>query len=102
MNKKIVLCSCSEAGYDIADFLLINDIKISYFVSITSEKASKLKISGYRSFEELSKKYNIPIYYPELFSMKDNDTINFFKKEKFDLLLVCGWQRLIPEKIYLH
>jgi methionyl-tRNA formyltransferase len=99
MNKKIVLCSCSEAGYDIADFLLINGIKISYFVSITSEKASKLKISGYKSFEELSKKYNIPIYYPKLFSMKDDDTINFFKKEKFDLLLVCGWQRLIPEKI---
>ena len=33
MDKKIVVCSCSETGYDIADFLLINDIKISYFVS---------------------------------------------------------------------
>jgi len=99
MDKKIVVCSCSETGYDIADFLLINDIKISYFVSITPEQASKLKVSGYKSFETLSKKYNIPIYYPKLFSMKDEDDINFFTKEKFDLLLVCGWLRLIPEKI---
>ena len=67
MDKKIVVCSCSETGYDIADFLLINDIKISYFVSITPEQASKLKVSGYKSFETLSKKYNIPIYYPKLF-----------------------------------
>ena len=32
MDKKIAVCSCTETGYDIADFLLINDIKISYFV----------------------------------------------------------------------
>jgi methionyl-tRNA formyltransferase len=99
INKKIVLCSCSEAGYDVADFLLINGIKISYFISIRPEQASKLKISGYKSFEVLSKKYNIPIYYPELFSMKSQKDSDFFEKEKFDLLLVCGWQRLIPEKI---
>ena len=46
MDKKIAVCSCTETGYDIADFLLINDIKISYFVSITPEQASKLKVSG--------------------------------------------------------
>ena len=82
INKKIVLCSCSEAGYDIADFLLINGIKISYFISIRPEQASKLKISGYKSFEVLSKKYNIPIYYPELFSMKSQKDSDFFEKEK--------------------
>ena len=100
-NKKIVLCSCSESGYDIADFLLNNNIKISYFVSIRPELASKLKISGYKSFELLSKKYNVPIYYPKIFSMKNKTDTNFFNREKFDLLLVCGWQRLIPEEILL-
>ena len=41
---------------------------------------------------------NVSIYYPELYSMKESD-FDFFEKENFDLLLVCGWQRLIPEKI---
>ena len=81
-NKKIVLCSCSESGYDIADFLLNNNIKISYFVSIRPELASKLKISGYKSFELLSKKYNVPIYYPKIFSMKNKTDMNFFNREK--------------------
>jgi methionyl-tRNA formyltransferase len=30
--------------------------------------------------------------------MKETD-FDFFEEEKFDLLLVCGWQRLIPNKI---
>ena len=98
MDKKIIVCSCTEFGYEIVDFLLANGISISYLVSLSPEQAIQYKVSGYKSFEPLSKKYNIPIYYPELYSMKESD-FDFFEKEKFDLLLVCGWQRLIPEKI---
>ena len=98
MDKKIVVCSCTEFGYEIVDFLLANGISISYLVSLSPEQAIQYKVSGYKSFEPLSKKYNISIYYPELYSMKESDS-DFFEKEKFDLLLVCGWQRLIPEKI---
>ena len=98
MDKKIVVCSCTEFGYEIVDFLLANGVSISYLVSLSPEQAIQYKVSGYKSFEPLSKKYNISIYYPELYSMKESDS-DFFEKEKFDLLLVCGWQRLIPEKI---
>ena len=98
MDKKIVVCSCTEFGYEIVDFLLANGVTISYLVSLSPEQAIQYKVSGYKSFESLSKKYNIPIYYPKLYSMKESD-FDFFEKEKFDLLLVCGWQRLIPEKI---
>ena len=98
MDKKIVVCSCTEFGYEIVDFLLANGISISYLVSLSPEQAIQYKVSGYKSFEPLSKKYNISIYYPELYSMKESDS-DFFEKEKFDLLLVCGWQRLIPNKI---
>ena len=55
MDKKIAVCSCTETGYDVTALLLANGIKISYFVSITHEQASKLKVSGYKSFETLSK-----------------------------------------------
>ena len=98
MDKKIVVCSCTEFGYEIIDFLLANGITISHLVTLSPEQAIQYKVSGYKSLEPLSKKYNVSIYYPELYSMKESDS-DFFEKEKFDLLLVCGWQRLIPNKI---
>ena len=98
MDKKIVVCGCTDFGYEIVDFLLMNGVNISHLVSLSPEQAIQYKVSGYKSFELLSTKYGIPIYYPKLYSMKETD-YDFFEKEKFDLLLVCGWQRLIPDKI---
>jgi len=98
MDKKIVVCGCTDFGYEIVDFLLTNGINISHLVSLSPEQAIQYKVSGYKSFELLSTKYGVPIYYPKLYSMKETD-FDFFEEEKFDLLLVCGWQRLIPNKI---
>ena len=98
MDQKIVVCGCTDFGYEIVDFLLTNGVNISHLVSLSPEQAIQYKVSGYKSFELLSTKYGIPIYYPKLYSMKETDS-DFFEKEKFDLLLVCGWQRLIPDKI---
>jgi len=98
MDKKIVICGCTDFGYEIVDFLLTNGVNISHLVSLSHEQAIQYTVSGYKSFELLSTKYGIPIYYPKLYSMKETD-FDFFEKEKFDLLLVCGWQRLIPKKI---
>ncbi len=99
MNKKIVVCGCTEFGYDVTDHLISQGIPIAQIVSLNPEQAEKSKVSGYKSFETLSKKSKIPIFYPKLYSMKDEQDLSFFQKEKFDLLLVCGWQRLIPEDI---
>ncbi|MDC0211816.1 formyltransferase family protein [Candidatus Nitrosopelagicus sp.] len=99
MNKKIVVCGCTEFGYDVTNHLISQGIQISHIISLNSEQAEKSKVSGYKSFETLSIKYNIPIFYPKLYSLKDESDLSFFQNEKFDLLLVCGWQRLIPENV---
>ena len=93
------MCGCLESGANMVDYLLSNGVTISYFVSLTPEQAKKHNVSGYISFIELSKKYNIPIYYPNKYSLDDPTDIQFFKKNHFDLLILGGWNRLIPEKI---
>jgi methionyl-tRNA formyltransferase len=99
LNKKFCMLGCHEAGYEIIKYLLENSIKIDYFITLTPEEVVKYKISGYFDFKNLANKYKIPIYYPKSYSLKDNEDLNFFKKEKFDLLIQGGWQRLIPEEI---
>jgi methionyl-tRNA formyltransferase len=81
------------------DYLIENGIKISYFVSLTPEQAARYNVSGYHSYEEISKKHNIPIYYPKTYSMNTEEDYEFFHKQKFDLLFLGGWNRLIPNNI---
>jgi len=99
MNYKIVMCGNHEAGWEVIDFLLRNKLKIKYFVCLDNEKAKKHKISGYKSFVDLSEQYGIPIYYSNSFSLNDRRDIDFFSQHKFDLLVQGGWQRLFPKAI---
>lgn len=99
IDKKIVICGCTETGVDVLHYLLEHQIKITYIVSLTESQAIKYNVSGYCSFEDISKKYKIPIYYPKEYSLKTEDDLEFFNKNVFDILILGGWQRLIPESI---
>ena len=99
MDRKIVFCGCSSAGLEVLDFLISKNFEISHIISLNSQQATQYNVSGYTSFDEIARKNNIPIYFPKTYSLKDNDDISFFEKNNFDILLLGGWQRLIPEII---
>ena len=98
-NNKIVMIGCLQVGYEIVKYLLEEGLKIDYFVTITKEKAIELNVSGFIDFTPLAKEYNIPVYIAEKYSLKSDADINFFKENKFDLVVQGGWQRLFPEEI---
>lgn len=98
-NIKVVVCGCAESGWETINSILKEGFKVDYFVSITEEKAIKLSVSGYKSFQDLADEYNIPIYYAKKYSLKDEEDINFFKIQSFDLLIQGGWQRLFPDNV---
>ena len=98
-GKKLVMCGCHEVGLNAIKSLLEEGIEIDQFVTITEEKAIQQKVSGYVSFEDLAKKYNIPIHYVNKYSMKDDEDIAFFEDSNFDLLIQGGWQRLFPDRV---
>jgi len=98
-NKKIVLCGIQIQGIDICKFLIENNINIDYIVTIDEKKSIKCKASGWIDYSEFAKNYSIPIYYCKKYSLKNKDDLSFFQKEKFDILLLGGWQRLLPKNI---
>ena len=99
MSSKIVFCGCSDAGLEVLNFLISKNFEISHIVSLNSEQATQYNVSGYASFDEIARKNNIPIYFPKTYSLKDKSDVDFFEKNNFELLLIGGWQRLIPEII---
>ena len=97
--KKIFYLNCIESGYSLLTDLLKEGVEVDYIISLTPEEAKKNKVSGYKDFLPLSQEYGIPIYYPEKYDLNGKQDIDFFKNHSPDLMLVFGWQRLVPAEI---
>ncbi len=98
-DKKIAMCGCHETGWFLIHDLLEEGIKIHYFITLTKAQAKQEKVSGYRDFTDLARKYDIPVYTPKKYSLKSDQDISFFQEHQFDLIISGGWQRLYPKEI---
>jgi len=97
--KKVAFLNCIESGHELLTHLLKENTKIDYIISLTPTQAGKFNVSGYKDFSDISQQYNIPIYYPEQYNLSGEQDLEFFTQHKFDLMMVFGWQRLIPNSI---
>ena len=98
--SKIVLCGIQEQGKEIIKFLSDNGVLVTHIVTISKDVAIKNKSDDtWVSYEDISKEMGIPIYYCKSYSFKHEDDVEYFKKNDFDILLLGGWQRLIPSEI---
>lgn len=99
VNLKIVMCGNHIGGKDIIEFLLNHGITFSYFIILSERQAKEYNVSGYYDYSSLAEKWDIPVYYPKSFNLKDASDLEFFQKNNFDLLIQGGWQRLFPNDI---
>lgn len=99
-KNKIVLVGCTEYGFNLYKPLLEKkQIVISYIVTLNQEQSNQYNVSGYQDFTLLGQQYNIPVYYPSDYHLQNAQDIEFFQENAFDLMLMGGWQRLIPNKV---
>jgi methionyl-tRNA formyltransferase len=93
----LVFAGCVDAGYFCAERLIEAGITPSAILSLDAEMAVKAKVSGYRSF------FDLPVdcerRTPLCYSMKSQEDVAYFEERRFDLLVVLGWQRLVPDEI---
>lgn len=96
---KIVFVGCLDAGWLILRNLVVSGFEIAYVVTLTEEIAKNAKVAGYNNYSDLTTEHQIPVYEVKSYGMKDERDVEFFKKNKFDLLVQGGWQRLFPNEI---
>ncbi len=73
-----------EAGY-----------KISYLLNMVPEKSST--IAGYADLAAFAIEHDINLYRPRTYSLNNEEDQSNILRFKIDLLIVIGWQRLIPD-----
>jgi methionyl-tRNA formyltransferase len=80
------MSSLIQAGY-----------KIDMLITISSELAQKNMVAGYMDLRSFAVENNIEVYLADTYSLKSEKDGAALKDIEIDLLLVIGWQRLIPE-----
>ena len=99
MSGGLVMCGCHKIGADLVPSLIAAGIKFAHFVCLTPEQGVKYKVSAYVDLRPLAIEHNIPYYIPETYSLTSINDSAFFARNKFDLLIQGGWQRLFPDDV---
>ena len=98
-GKMICMVGCFENGIEIIDYLRERNIFISNVVTIGPELASKHQVSGYVDYRNYCAANNIEIYSAKQYNLKASEDKEYFRASRFDLLVIGGWNRLIPKEV---
>lgn len=74
--------------------LIVAGLKPNLIINLNVEKSED--ISGYFDLSEIAEKNNIALYRPIKYSLKSKKDKEVLSSKKIDILIVFGWQRLIP------
>ncbi len=100
MSDEIVYVSCCANGHFSLARMLEAGIAVSAVVTIDPQKALKSNVSGYKDFTSLCSEHGIPIRLLKRYDWKDHEDLAWIKSRKPDLLVVNGWNRLIPGEVF--
>lgn len=94
---RIGIIGCKHTTFELIQFLRRNGIKVDCCITINEQKAREQKVAGYYDLQPFLKKESIPFYVAKKYNLTNNTDRDKIRELKIDILLVMGWQRLIPK-----
>jgi methionyl-tRNA formyltransferase len=99
---KIALLGCKGTTLDLLNSIILQQsFNIDLVITLPQDIAEKNKVAFYQGPEivDLCRRYAIPVHSVQSYHLKNDQDFQYFKREAIDLLLVIGWERLIPGEI---
>lgn len=96
-NNTIVFAGCKDTTLECMSSLIQAGYKIDLLITITAELAQKNMVAGYMDLRNFAVENGISFYLADSYSLKSERDREGLKDIDIGLLLVIGWQRLIPE-----
>jgi methionyl-tRNA formyltransferase len=94
---KLALAGTKNTTHECITQLLRDGFKPDLLITLTPKMGEENDVSGYVDLHHFAQKQDIPVYYPKSYTLKTEDDKAYLLEQGIDLLLVIGWQRLIPE-----
>ena len=95
-NKKIFIFGCKHTTIELIKGLQ-NSIEVDGLLTISKEAAKKNKVAGFFDLRDFSKENDLELLVTDDYSLKEESTKDKIIKLNLDLVLVNGWQRLLPD-----
>lgn len=100
MSKNIYILGTTLQTSNLIESLM-SKFSISGVITLKSSVSSK-DVAGYINLNYFVSKYKIPVYEVQSYSLKDKKDKNLILDLKIDILIVFGWQRLVPIWLLQH
>lgn len=94
----IYLMNCLKVTFSLVE-ILMGKIDISGIISLKVDNNRNRELFDYSSFY---KEKEIDCIELRDYSINNSQDVNALKKKEIDLLIICGWQRLIPDWLINH
>lgn len=94
-RPKLLYISCAENGFFGLRALLAQGYDVAGVVTIPPQLGVKYAVSGYCDFAPYCAEIGLPLVALESYAIRPQDLIGL----KFDLIIVNGWNRLIPLEV---
>lgn len=95
----IAYAGCTEAGLEVLRRLCEAGVDVDEIVTLDPAMAADSAVPGYHDYREFADRNDIDVYLPETYGMGTDADRDHFEALDADLLVVNGWQRLVPGAI---
>jgi methionyl-tRNA formyltransferase len=96
-EKRIGIAGCKHTTLELVDALSRGGYKPDQLITISPEEGARAEVAGYMHLREPMRERGISTYTANSYSLKNESDQRAILPLKLDMLLVMGWQRLIPE-----
>ncbi|NVM29841.1 MAG: hypothetical protein HWN65_13435 [Candidatus Helarchaeota archaeon] len=99
---KIAILGCKGTTLDLLNSIVSQKaFNIDLVVTLPENLAQQFNIAFFRGKEIISycNANSIPFHVVKSYTLKEPEDLSFFKEAKIDLLLVIGWERIVPESV---
>lgn len=98
-NRDVVFVGDTETTAEVLRRLLREEVPITEVVTLDPDRAERYSVASYEDPTPVAAAHDVPVYYPEAFDMDTEADRRHFAELDADLMLVPGWQRLIPSTV---
>lgn len=99
IERKVAVVGCKHTTLELLLGLERHGYRVDHCIIISPEKARQQGVAGYQDLRPFLEQRSIPYTVAEKYSLKSERDRETILSLKLDLMLVNGWQRLIPDAI---
>ncbi|NHX36810.1 MULTISPECIES: methionyl-tRNA formyltransferase [Halolamina] len=97
-NNRVVYAGCTESGFDLMQYIHEELVPVDEVLTLTPEQGEQYGVAGYFDWSDYCAKEGIKVYTPDKYSLSTADVAHY-KNNPGDVMIVHGWQRLIPGEV---